>query len=179
MLRAMILALLLPISAMAAPRPVTGLLTKGSDLPATIPLQVRASGDRDRAIILQDQDSRPVISGYLRGGEVLRLLVPPGRHSLVIAAGQPEDWQGIDRLFGEDTEALDMPLTFRIDGNRRIGHSIVLIYSDGSLSITDRQDRTICQIANWDIKRRVQIAPGGIVLRWLDPQLETRSRPCD
>ncbi|MFC0200077.1 hypothetical protein [Paracoccus rhizosphaerae] len=178
-MRAMILVLLLPISAMAAPRPVTGLLTKGSNLPARIPLQVRAPGDSDHAVILQDQDGQPVISGYLRGGEVLRLLVPPGRHRLVVAAGQPEDWQGTDRLFGEDTHALDMPLTFRIEGNRRIGHSIVLTYSDGSLSITDHQNRTICQIADWDIERRVQIAPGGTVLRWLDPQLETRSRPCD
>ena len=59
MLRAMILVLLLPISAMAAPRPVTGLLTKGSNLPATIPLQVRAPGDSDHAVILQDQDGQP------------------------------------------------------------------------------------------------------------------------
>ncbi|WP_265500288.1 hypothetical protein [Paracoccus beibuensis] len=179
MLRALILALLLPTLALAAPRPVTGLLEKGSTLPATIPLQVRAPGDRDHAVILRDSDGAPVISGYLRGGEVLRLLVPPGRHRLLIASGRSDDWQGPDRLFGDGTQTLDLPLFFRIDGNRRIGESIVLTERNGGLRITDRESRTICQIADWSVERRTEIAPGGTPLRWLDPQLDTRSRPCD
>lgn len=179
MLRALILMLLLPTVACAAPRPVTGLLRNESGLPATIPLQVRAPDGQDYAVILADDDGAPVISGYLRGGEVLRLLVPPGQHRLMIAAGPPEGWQGPQDLFGGQTQVLDLPLTFRIDGNRREGHSIALERHGRGVRLSDRRNRTICQIPEWEVERRTEIAPGGTVLRWLDPRLETRSRPCD
>ncbi|MBM3604106.1 MAG: hypothetical protein FJX25_04945 [Alphaproteobacteria bacterium] len=181
MIRALILLLLLPVSALAEPRPPTGLLRNDSALPATIPLQVRAPEGQDQAVILTDVQGRPVISGYLRGGSALRLLVPPGDHHLTVVSGPASDWRGLDEVFGPDTQAVALPqaLRFRIEDNRREGHSITLIRDGSSLRLTDRQDRVICQVARWDLRRKEEITSAGTRLRWLDPQLEVRSRPCD
>lgn len=180
MIRALFLTLiLLPATAMADARPPTGLLAKTSPLPATIPLLVRAPEGEDTAIILSDPDGVPVISAYLRDGAVLRLLVPPGDHHLGLAQGAPDDWQGQDDLFGAAPVTLPDPLPFRIDGNRREGQSITLTQSGDRLTIAHRQDRVTCQIAEWSLDRVSETTPSGTRLRWLDPQLSTRSRPCD
>lgn len=177
MIRALILMLAMALPASA--RPPTGLLEKPSPLPATIPLQVTAPEGRDHAILLSDADGGKVISAYLRGGEVLRLLVPPGNHRLSVASGRPEDWRGRGALFGEDAVAVPGTLPFRIDGARREGQTITLTEEDGALRIADRRNRVICQIAEWEVERVEETAPGGTTLRYLDPVLRTRSRLCD
>lgn len=170
--------LLMPWPALAE-RPPTGLLTKNDPLPATIPLQVRAPKGADYAILLDTPDGAPVISGYLRGGDVLRLLVPPGDHRVTVAAGDPQDWRGIPTLFDGDRTTLPDPLTFRIDGARREGQAITLTQTDDGLRITDQQNRTLCQIADWDVARITETTPLGTHLRYLQPQLSVRNRPCD
>ncbi|CAM3312696.1 hypothetical protein PANO111632_13770 [Paracoccus nototheniae] len=180
MIRVLTLILsLIALPALAETRPPTGLLAKTSPLPATIPLQVRAPEGADTAILLGDADGQPVISGYLRGGGVLRLLVPPGDHHLGLAQGAPDDWQGPDDLFGTPAVILPDPLPFRITGNRRQGQAITLTRNESRLTIAHRQDRVTCQIAEWTLDRVTETTPAGTALRWLDPQLSTRSRPCD
>lgn len=174
----LLVCLLLPAAAAAAPPP-TGLLTKESPLPATIPFHVRAVDARDFALILTDSEDRPVISGYLRAGTVLRLLVPPGHHRVTIASGAAADWQGRETLFGDGTQTITLPLEFRIEGDRREGHALTLSLQGDDLHIVDRQNRTLCQIADWTLVSRSETTPAGTRLRWLDPQLKTRSRPCD
>ncbi|TGN68136.1 hypothetical protein E4L95_02435 [Paracoccus liaowanqingii] len=178
MIRVLIL-MLLPGLAWAETRPPTGLLAVASPLPATIPFQVRAPEGQDYAIVLTDPEGARVISAYLRGGSVLRLLVPPGDHRLTVAPGPPEDWQGPEDLFGAPAATLPGPLPFRIANNRREGQSITLERAADGLRIGDRQDRTTCQIAEWSTERVTKTTPLGTELRWLDPELSTRSRPCD
>ena len=177
MIRLLILLMVLPVAATA--RPVTGLLEKVSPLPATIPLQVRAPADMDHAIILTDDQGAPVISGYLRGGAVLRLLVPPGDHRLTVASGPAQDWQGLPDLFGAPAIALPQPLHFVIDGTRREGQSITLSKDGDGLRITDRQNRVICQNAGWDSTRIVKTLPSGTQFRYVEQRLDPRSIPCD
>ncbi|MDN5569350.1 MAG: hypothetical protein L0G27_11505 [Paracoccus sp. (in: a-proteobacteria)] len=180
MLPALLLSIaLLPCAGHA--RPVTGLLAKDDPLPATIPLQVHTGPGADFAVALSDPDNgAPVISGYIRGGEFFRLLVPPGVHDLTIVAGQPDDWQGLQGAFGADAAHVTLPLAFRItDGSRRQGHQITLAMQDGGLRITDQQDQVICQIADWDSTQETFDRPGRVPLRYLDRSLTTRSRFCD
>lgn len=177
MIRLLILLMFLP--AAAAARPVTGLLEKTSPLPATIPLQLRAPSQTDHAVILTDADDAPVISAYLRGGTVLRLLVPPGDHRLTVASGAAQDWQGLPDLFGTPAIALPEPLRFRIDGTRREGQSITLEPDADGLRITDQQNRVICQLADWDSTRVVETLPSGTQFRYLEQRLDPRSIPCD
>lgn len=177
MIRLLILLMVLPVAATA--RPVTGLLEKASPLPATIPLQVRAPADMDHAIILTDDQGAPVISGYLRGGAVLRLLVPPGDHRLSVASGPAQDWQGLADMFGAPAIALPQPLHFVIDGTRREGQSITLWKDGDGLRITDRQNRVICQNAGWETTRVVKTLPSGTQFRYVERRLDPRSIPCD
>ena len=177
MLRVLMLATaLLPTGTYADPRPATGLLSKQSPLPATIPLQVRTSKGHDYAISLQDDKGSPMISGYQRGGDFFRLLVPPGRHDILITAGQPDDWQS-DQRFTTGLKAT-VAMDFAIRANRREGHQITAKVVDGELRLGDRQDQTICQSAEWDSIAR-ETTEGGTPLRHLDQSLSTRSRLCD
>ncbi|WP_111558746.1 hypothetical protein [Paracoccus sediminilitoris] len=180
MLRAlMLVATLLPGAVDAAPRPVTGLLAKNGPLPATIPLQIRTDAGHDYSIALTDPAiDAPVISGYLRGGEFFRLLVPPGTHRVTMAAGQPGDWQGIDTGFSDGTQA-KLTLDFDIRANRRQGHQMTVAIVDGGLRVTDRRDQVICQIADWDVVQKEYAVGRRILLRYLDQSLTTRSRFCD
>lgn len=171
------LALALLPGALAA-RPPTGLLDRDTPLPATIPLQVSAPQGRDYAIVLGQTDA-PVTRAYLRGGEVLRVLVPPGRFDLSVGAGNPDDWQGPEDLFGAPPRTLPEPLSFRIDGARREGHAIALEITGGALRITAFRNRATCQIADWSADRVTKTTPLGTTWRYLDPELDLRSRPCD
>lgn len=178
MLRALTLALaLLPAAVHAGSRPETGLLAKPSPLPATIPLQVRTVQGHDYAISLTDTDGAPVIQGYQRGGSFFRLLVPPGRHDVTITAGRAEDWQAGQGF--ADGMKITLPLDFAIRGERRQGHQIAVKVENGSLSVTNLRDQTICQIAEWDSTLQQQTTPAGTPLRHLDQSLSTRSRFCD
>jgi len=175
MLRALILMIaLLPTAGLADSRPVTGILTKNNPLPATIPLQVRTIVGHDFFVALSDQGSgEPVISGYIRGGEFFRLLVPPGDHLVTITVGQPDDWQGPGKGFGTTIDTVNLPLTFAITGrSRRQGHQITLRIQDGSLMMAALQDQAICQFATW---QNVNPTPP---LRDLDLRLTTRSVFC-
>jgi hypothetical protein len=175
MLRALIVMIaLLPAAGFAETRPATGIFIKNNPLPATIPLQVRTIVGHDFFVALSDQESgEPVISGYIRGGDFFRLLVPPGDHVVTITVGQPADWQGPQTGFGANAEAVTLPLTFAITGrSRRQGHQITLRIQDGSLMMAAQQDQAICQFATWqDINHAA-------LLRDLDLRLTTRSRFC-
>jgi hypothetical protein len=154
MLRTLIIMIaLLPAAGFADPRPATGILNKDNPLPATIPLQIRTIVGHDFFVGLSTQDSGDhVISGYIRGGEFFRLLVPPGDHVVTITIGQPEDWQGPPQGFGAAANTVNLPLTFAITGrSRRRGHQITLRNRVGSLTMASQQDQTICQLATWQI----------------------------
>lgn len=175
----LIVLLVLPVTGWAD-RPPTGLLVRTGPLPATIPLQVRAPQGRDYAVVLTDAAGAPVVSGYLRDGAPLRLLVPPGEFGVTIAQGVPGDWQGPDGLFGpEGRVTLPDTLTFAIDGNRRQGHALTVGADGESLRVTDRQDRVICQLPEWDTDRITETTPAGTQYRYLEQEFGTRSRPCD
>ena len=180
MLRAlMLVAALLPGAVDAAPRPVTGLLAKNGPLPATIPLQIRTDAGHDFSVALSDPATdAPVISGYLRGGEFFRLLVPPGTHQVTIAAGQAGDWQSVDTGFSDGMQA-KLTLDFDIRADRRQGHQMTVAIVDGGLRVTDRRDQVICQIADWDSVQKEYTAGRRTPLRYLDQSLTTRSRFCD
>ncbi len=179
MLRALLLAIaLLPTAADAQPRPGTGLLSNSSPLPATIPLQVRTAAGLDYAIALTDRaTANPVISGYLRGGEFFRLLVPPGDHAVNITAGSPDDWQG-DQGFAHG-QGVTIPLEFVIRAGRREGHQITVQIVEGAIRITDQRNQVICQIAEWDSTLQQDTTGRRTPLRYLDQTLTTRSRFCD
>lgn len=178
MIRSLIAILALTGAAWAAERPPTGLLARQGPLPATIPLQVAAPEGRDYALLLGDPGD-PVLAGYLRGGEVLRLLAPPGDHALSVAAGPPDAWRGLPDLFGDGARILPDRIALRIAGDRREGQALTLSDGDGGLRITDREGRVLCQIAEWTGEARTLPTPGGLGLQIIERELSVRSRPCD
>ncbi len=101
----------------------------------TLPLQILSDPGADLYLTL-DPGGGPVLAAYIRGGTPFRLLVPPGRYRVGIAAGR--DWQDEARLFGAATRhigALDAP-TFGTEGvGRRSGHLIDL--RNGAVSVRD------------------------------------------
>ncbi|MGR3747601.1 hypothetical protein [Paracoccus sp. (in: a-proteobacteria)] len=103
-LLALILSLILPATvAPASDRPRAGLMWNRSGLPATFPLHIRTPPGRDYVVFLvePDQDQR-VMAGYIHGGDLFRILVPPGEYDLRFAHGT--EWQDQETLFGPETE---------------------------------------------------------------------------
>ena len=123
MIRLVLIFLLLAEPLRAETRP-QGLLWSASELPRTMPLQIKTAPGRDFYLVLRDVASgTDVIGAYARGGEFFRLLVPPGQFELQFAIGEPKDWQGPGELFGETTQRLrlDPPLAFGVTGYARKG----------------------------------------------------------
>lgn len=127
-------------------RPRAGILWNRSGLPATLPLQVRSMPGKDYVVFLTDPASaKPVMAGYIRGGDYFRLLVPPGNWLLRFAYGRR--WQGERHLFGDLTRWIEMekPLEFRVIGTgKRGGHSVRLIENNGRMKIVDAGPRALC-----------------------------------
>lgn len=124
-----LICLLLPLAALAEARP-RGLLWVHSDLPRTFPLQVKSNPGTDYLLVLRaEADGRAVLAAYVRGGSFFRVLVPPGRFRVDLAAGRPADWRGEAELFGPRTThpRLDAVLEFRVIGTaRKAGHILDL-----------------------------------------------------
>lgn len=127
MLRAVLILLFLNAPALAETRP-QGLLWAQTDLPRTLPLQIRTVPGHDYYIVLRDvATGRDVIGAYAQGGRFFRLLVPPGQFELQIAMGKPGDWQGAGDLFGAETQKLRLTpaLAFGVSGFARKGGHLV------------------------------------------------------
>jgi len=119
--------LLFVVSTGVAEERPQGLLWNRSGLAATLPLQVKSSPGTDYLLHLRDVGSgERVLAAYIRGGEFLRVLVPPGRYDFLFAAAS--DWQGETDAFGPETHrfALELPLSFDARFGRREGHLIDL-----------------------------------------------------
>ncbi|AQS48391.1 hypothetical protein BMG03_11730 [Thioclava nitratireducens] len=144
MLRWGLLLLVLASQATAEERP-QGLLWSETDLPRTMPLQIKSAPDRDLYIVLRDaMTGQDVMGAYAQGGEFFRLLVPPGRFELQVALGPAEDWKGGATLFGPDTERLrlDPPLDFGVTGFARKGGHLVDLSDLGAIA---QKSLGICQ----------------------------------
>lgn len=187
------MALLLTI-AMALPagagdrqhyRPQAGLMWNRSGLPATLPLVVRTAAGRDHVVFLGDARGRDIMAGYIRGGDVFRLLVPPGTWRVRFAHGSR--WQDEETLFGPATEwtRIDRPLAFGAGIARRHGHVIRLIESDGRMRAASIGPLDQCQalivtteVIELDDERDDPNRLPAPALRRLDITLDTRSRIC-
>ncbi len=135
LVRAWLAAFALWCAALAAaaqePVPVQqGLMWNRTGLPAVFPLQVRSAFGMNYFLTLYDAETgAPALAAYFEGGRFFRVLVPPGRFRLRLAAGQV--WQGEDALFGAGarTRFIDIPqpLTFAVTGfDRKSGHTLDL-----------------------------------------------------
>lgn len=126
---ALLICLSLPLAARAEERP-RGLLWSATPLPRTLPLQVKSNPGTDYLLTLRDAASdEAVLAAYVRGGSFFRVLVPPGRFRVDLAAGRPADWRGAEALFGPQTahQRLEAVLEFRVIGTaRRAGHILDL-----------------------------------------------------
>ena len=145
---------LLTAVARADERPRAGLMWNRSGLPATLPLLVKTLPGKDYvAYIVDPETDQPVMAGYIHGGRLFRLLVPPGTWTVRFAFGS--DWQDEDRLFGADTgwTQMDGSLTFGAGMTRRRGHIITLIEQNGKMRVADVRAQIHCQIAGWDRTR--------------------------
>ena len=148
---------LLPVLAMPAAadeRPRAGLMWNRSGLPATLPMLVKTLPGKDYvAYIVDPETDAPVMAGYIHGGRLFRLLVPPGTWMVRFAYGS--DWQNEGQLFGSDTgwTQMDAPLAFGAGVARRHGHIITLIEQNGKMRVADARPQTHCQIAGLDSTR--------------------------
>ncbi|MCT4331900.1 hypothetical protein MU516_03335 [Paracoccus sp. YLB-12] len=194
-LLALILCLILPASvASASDRPRAGLMWNQSGLPATFPLHIRTPPGRDYVVFLVEPDQdRRVMAGYIHGGDLFRILVPPGEYDLRFAHGT--EWHNQETLFGAETEWTETtsPLEFRIIGiGRRSGYLVTLIQTDGTVKLAEARPQDQCQIATFDssvmeLEEAARIArllggpdaPDHPPLRYLEQELELRSRVCD
>lgn len=126
---ALLICLSLPLAALAEERP-RGLLWSATPLPRTFPLQVKSTPGTDYLLTLRDAETGAgVLAAYVRGGSFFRVLVPPGRFRVDLAAGRPDDWRDEVARFGPGTEdlRLDAVLEFRVIGTaRRAGHILDL-----------------------------------------------------
>lgn len=156
-LLALILIVLIPAATWAEDRPRAGLLWNRSGLPATFPLIVKTLPGRDYLMLVTPPEGGDaVMAGYIRGGDFFRLLLPPGQWKLRFAHGT--DWQGQDRLFGDDTEWAEMAetLDFRVLGlNRRRAYVVNLVQQAGRIVVADAQPRQECQLVWWSSEDRV------------------------
>lgn len=182
---ALLLMIATALPARADDRPQAGLMWNRSGLPATLPLVVRTMAGRDHAVFLSDAEGRDIMAGYIRGGDLFRLLVPPGTWRVRFAHGRT--WQGEGKLFGPATEwtLIERPMAFGAGIARRHGHIIRLIESDGRMQVASIGPMDQCQaltvtteVIDLDDERDTPNRLPAPALRRLEIDLETRSRVC-
>ena len=102
----------------SAEPPGEGLLWNRSGLPLLFPLHVRTGPGAGYYLQLLDpKTGNPAMAAWVEGGELLRVLAPPGEWRLVIAKGAVSDWQGEAQAFGPETEIIDQGLvSFGVQG---------------------------------------------------------------
>ncbi|WCR09982.1 hypothetical protein JHW45_13015 [Paracoccus stylophorae] len=196
-LTAILLCLILPAAALAQSRPPAGLMWNRTGLPATFPLHVRTPQGQDHVMFLIDPDTdRQAMAAFIHGGQLLRVLVPPGDYLLRFAHGR--DWQGEDRLFGDATQTVETarPLTFALRGRgRRGGHLVTLAQRDGRMQVVQTRPLDWCQIPTWhndlddlrdrfgprDFDRLPEVEPPRDIPTPQDERwgFSLRERPCD
>ncbi|MFW8634066.1 hypothetical protein [Cribrihabitans pelagius] len=125
-----------------------GLLWQRSGLPAVFPLQIKSpEGDGYYLTLHDPATGTPVLAAFAGGGTFFRVLVPPGRYRLHIAAGQA--WQGEDALFGPGTRrlALAEELEFGVLGAGIKGGHLVTLRQDAPDGVlrAEVQRQYICQ----------------------------------
>lgn len=128
-----------------------------SGLAATLPLQIKTNRGSDFLMQLREAEGGPaILAAYIRGGEFFRVLVPPGRYSVLFVTGTT--WKGEVEQFGPGSRrfVLDPPLAFRATISRKKGHLI-------DLRAVDR-----VTVRNWAICQRLEFDPKYYLLR---PQL--------
>lgn len=135
LLAVLLLSLALPLAAAAGERP-EGLAFNRSGLPATLPLLIASDPGRDLYIELRDAAGAVVLAAHARGGAPARVLVPPGEWRLRLSLGT--GWEGEARLFGAETERIDLPapLRFAAGTARLSGHLVDL--RGGALRVVER-----------------------------------------
>lgn len=146
---------LLATASVADERP-EGLLWHRSDLPATLPLQVKTGAEADYLLRLQNVETEKIVlAAYIRGGEYFRVLVPPGQYALLFDAGT--DWRGEEALFGPGTRsfALKDPLSFGAGLSTKHGHLVDL--TDGADVVV--RDFALCQRQAFDFRSLLRPAP--------------------
>lgn len=107
-----------PVMARAdAPKP--GLAWNRTGLPLVFPLHVLTEPGHSYFVKLREAESgKDALAAHFVGGNLFRVLCPPGDYRIAIARGQR--WQDEDHLFGPETEIVDYPepLTFETVGLR-------------------------------------------------------------
>ncbi len=127
-------------SSTTLPIPITGVLAQDRYLDAgTTPSLVISSdlNGPNYVIKLSNTTYNNVITAFLRPGEQIDILVPPGYYELKLASGY--SWYGWNELFGSDTNysKIDYPLSFQIRGDQLMGHQLTLKQvRDGNLRRT-------------------------------------------
>ncbi|KEP69900.1 hypothetical protein DL1_20620 [Thioclava dalianensis] len=132
----LVMILLMTGPAFARERP-QGLMWSQTDLPRTLPLQIKSRAGRDVYLVLRDvQSGQDILGAYLRGGSFFRLLVPPGEFELMMASGPAADWEGREKLFGPQTRRfrLDPPLRFATTGLARKGGHLIDLRNLGDIT---------------------------------------------
>ncbi len=124
----------------------TGLIWNRSGLPATLPLVVESEPGQDHVVTLtRPSADTPAFAAYLRGGDVLRVLVPPGEWQVDVASGQ--DWLEPEAGFGPDMTRISLPQTLRfaVAGSRMEGHALAI--RDGAVSRV--RTSSLCRTVVW------------------------------
>ncbi|MFD1796370.1 hypothetical protein FQV27_00590 [Paracoccus aurantiacus] len=147
-------------------RPPAGLLWKRSDLPATLPLQLKTPAGQDYVVFLtRPEVTEPEMAAYVRGGSFFRLLVPPGDWRISIASGQ--QWQGEERLFGPETNWTELsdPLNFMAGNATMNGHVLSIDDAKPEATITVAP-RVVCRVPSYQsVKPERRDAPPSPVIR--------------
>jgi len=120
-----VLALLVLLAAPAWAEPPPGLLRVSPGLPRSLPLVIRSPEGQAALVQVMDAASgAEVLAAFVPGGAPLRILVPPGRFTLLISTGRDWDQGGFARDLQRRTVG---PLTFAITGfDRKGGHIVTL-----------------------------------------------------
>lgn len=120
-----VLALLVLLAAPAWAEPPPGLLRVSPGLPRSLPLVIRSPEGQAALVQVMDAASgAEVLAAFAPGGAPLRILVPPGRFTLLISTGRDWDQGGFARDLQRRTVG---PLTFAITGfDRKGGHIVTL-----------------------------------------------------
>lgn len=185
MLRAALFLLVMLAAPVAAGTRPEGLMWNRSGLPLTLPLQVKSDAGGDHYLRLVDPAAgQAVLAAYVRGGEIFRVLVPPGRFVLEIASGR--DWQDEDALFGPQTVqvTLEPPLVFGAQGVARKSGALLDLRGD---QVTVR-GFGLCQrfmldpdslAGSWARAHPTDLLPPPERERFAVPRYTLRARVCD
>ncbi|QFU07487.1 hypothetical protein PARPLA_00951 [Rhodobacteraceae bacterium THAF1] len=139
----LIFALLLSSPAVAAPS--HGVIDSRTNLPRTLPLQVKTAPDRDAYLVLRDaQTDAIVLTAYAEAGRPFRALMPPGDYTFHAALGT--GWEGPEALFGDNTRLYDHPLALSFSaGYARKSGNLIDLSAIYDKAVAVRRGYAICQ----------------------------------